>query len=106
MKSLLFACLLLLVAASCSTRYLIGTGYDVVILNGPAVHKKQMESVHQTDAFIHDITSLNLITDSLLGPKVPCYKFYNYQFDVYVEKKGIYQRKQGGRKVWKRLKTP
>ena len=102
-KNLMPAIVLLLMLAGCSPGRMVGTGYHTVIEHGRMVWVEKLPNTAETDAFIFEKTGLELITDSLIGKEPPCFRFYNFRYDVYVEHKAIYQRRDGGKERWRRL---
>lgn len=91
--------------ASCTQPKLIGTGYHIVIEEPPRmVWVEKEKTVEKADSCVYKITGLKLKTDSLISDQIPAYRFYNWQWDVYVEEKGIYKRRENSREIWRRLK--
>ncbi len=103
MKKLLFI-ISILVLAACSPGNLVGTGYHTVIESGRMVWQDKLHTTAETDSFIVAKTDLPLCTDSLIGANPPAFRFENFEFDVYVEEKAIYQRRENGRERWRRIR--
>lgn len=99
MKKIIFISLLIL--SGCAPGKMIGTGYLVTVQRGIRTEWQKVETAQQADQFVHQHTGLSFNTDTLLGSYLPFWTFRNGTLEIYVEKKGIYEKKTGAKKRWK-----
>jgi hypothetical protein len=91
----------MLLAASCSPGQMVGTGYLVTVEEGIQMKWDRVETAEQADRFVFEKTGLQVKTDSLIGTTYPYWDMKNGRKYIYVERKGIYQRRPGGKKRWR-----
>ena len=100
-KHWISALFVLAVTTSCSPGQMVGTGYLVTIEEGIQMKWDRVETAEQADQFIFEKTGLVVKTDSLIGTTYPYWDMKNGRKYFYVERKGIYQRRENGKKRWR-----
>lgn len=98
MKKLL---VILLFLAGCAPGRMVGTGYLVTVQHGIKTNWDKVETPQEADAFVWKHAGLNFDTDSIIGDHYPFWTFRNGTVEVYVEKKGVYEKRPYGKKRWK-----
>jgi len=99
--ALCLALVSVLIFSGCAPGQLTGTGYLVTVTEGIKTDWEKLENTAQVDSFVFAATGLTMQADSLIHPRYPFYQFRNGIFDIYVEKKGVYQRRENGKRRWK-----
>lgn len=92
--------LLLLLFTACSTGTMLKTGY-LVSVEDTELSMERTETTKEADAFILQKTNLKFDTDVLIGTDKAFWGFQNENYYIYVEKQGLYQRSEKGKKRWK-----
>ena len=92
--------LILLLLTSCYPIKLIDTGYMAFISKGRKVEWEKFKTTTEVDSFIIKETQIELNSAELLGNKLPYFECMNGDVSIYVEKKGVYEKKNG-KLVWK-----
>jgi hypothetical protein len=95
------ALFILALTVSCSPGEMVGTGYLATVEEGIMVKWDRVETAEQADRFVFKKTGLVVKTDSLIGDVLPYWDLEHGRQYIYVEKKGIYQRKPRGKKRWR-----
>jgi len=92
---------LLLVFTNCTgPGTMVREGYLVSVADKKTEVKK-FENIAQVDSFIFARTGIPVESEKMLGGILFFYELRNEDYSVYVEKKGIYQRKSGGKERWR-----
>lgn len=92
---------LLLVFTSCiGSGTMVREGYLVSVADKKTEVKK-FENITQVDSFIFKRTGIPVNSEKMFGGILFFYEMRNEDFSIYVEKKGIYQKKPGGKERWR-----
>jgi len=97
-NKILFLAFLLLM--SCSSKRLVSTGYMAFISKGRQIEWEKFKTTTEVDSFIIKETQIEINSAELLGNKLPYFECMNGDVSIYVEKKGVYEKKNG-KLVWK-----
>jgi ABC-type proline/glycine betaine transport system substrate-binding protein len=101
MKKLIIIALIAISAGSCTPAKKVGTGYLVTVEEGIKMQWDKVETSAEADQFILKKTGLTVCTDSIIGENPPYWDMTSGRKYIYVEKKAVYQRRPGGRKIYR-----
>ena len=92
---------LLLVFTNCTgPGAMVREGYLVSVAD-KKTEVKRFETVSEVDSFILLRTGIPVDSKKMFGGILFFYELRNEDYSVYVEKKGIYQKKAGGKERWR-----
>jgi len=93
--------ILILILSSCTgPGTMVREGY-LVSISDKKTEVKKFESIAQVDSFIFARTGIPVESEKMLGGILFFYELRNEDFSIYVEKKGIYQKKARGKERWR-----
>jgi hypothetical protein len=102
MKTSIIILLAIIAFAGCKgPGQLVSTGYLVTVSEGIKTDWEKLPTTAEVDSFVYEQTGLTLNTDSLMESRYPFFQFRNGTFDIYVEKKAVYQRRKNSKKRWR-----
>jgi hypothetical protein len=99
MKSQLFILLIILLISCSGPGNLIGTGYLVSITENNHTDVFRFDNVSLAETMIFDSTGIQVEAEKLIGKNDPYFEIKNSEIFIYVEKKGIYEKR--GVQRWK-----
>jgi hypothetical protein len=86
----------LLLVAGCSPGELVGTGYLVSVTQQGQTTNHRVDTRAEADSIYREAVGADL-----MGELVPFFEVKNSEVFIYVEEKGIYQRRPDGKRRWR-----